>query len=270
MELPEEVLKAFNLGGELVPLKGGQNTSIRVDSAVLKPVEDVSRCERLLSLIDPIQPDGYRLAKPIRNNNGTFVYKGWSCTRFEKGREAKGRIQEKLRVSRLFHRDISHIPIRDLPPADDPWAKAHRIAWQADPLPQQMPEVAREVIRHLLQSVTLNDRYDAQIVHGDLAGNILFDEVLEPLIIDFSPTAAPIEYAEAILVCDCVAWQGSELSDIRLLPYNAFYKEMIIRAIVFRLAVAAMFSEGGSDVFANEYSAYKPIIDYINGSRSNH
>jgi hypothetical protein len=47
------------------------------------------------------------------------------------------------------------------------------------------------------------------------------------LIIDFSRTIAPVEYAEAILVCDNIACDGSLISDL----------EMILRAITFRLSL---------------------------------
>ncbi|XEC97485.1 hypothetical protein AB6A23_13550 [Paenibacillus tarimensis] len=112
--------------------------------------------------------------------------------------------------------------------------------------------------------MSLKRQYKVQFVHGDLSGNILFDQVLTPLIIDFSPTIAPVEYAEAILVCDCIAWQGSDLSEIELFPTDELYKEMIIRAIIFRLAVSAIFAKGNNDqLFIGEYRAFKPIIEYI-------
>jgi hypothetical protein len=102
-----------------------------------------------------------------------------------------------------------------------------------------------------------------QIVHSNLSGNILFDQVLSPLVIDFSPTIAPVEYAEAILVCDCIAWQGSKISEIDLLPDDELYKEMIIRAIIFRLSVSAIFSKGDYLKFYQEYLAFKSIVEYI-------
>ncbi|WP_218098313.1 aminoglycoside phosphotransferase/kinase family protein [Paenibacillus allorhizosphaerae] len=201
------------------------------------------------------------MSKPIRSVNGTFVSEGWICTRFEQGHEAKGRVEEKLRVSRSFHRDLSHISAKDFPLADHPWSKSHRIAWQEDGLPHDMPKEAHDVLTGLLRKVNRDGHYKMQLIHGDLAGNILFDETLPPLIIDFSPTIAPVEYAEAILVCDCIAWQGSTLSELRLLPGDEFYKEMIIRAIIFRLSVSAILSKGNITPFFQDYNAFKPIID---------
>lgn len=264
MGLSEEILNSFNLSGEIIPLSGGQNTSVRVSNAVLKPVDDRQHSEWLLNIIYQINPNGYRISKPIKSKKGTFVSNGWACTHYEKGQDIKGRIEEKLLVSRLFHCDLSSIHFRDLPHTDNPWSKGHRIAWQIDDLPSELPKEIKENINNLLRKVSLKDNYKVQIVHSDLSGNILFDKVLNPLVIDFSPTIAPVEYAEAILVCDCIAWQGSEVSELDLLPGDERYKEMIIRAIIFRLAVCAIFSKGDYNKFLIEYQAFKPIIEYIN------
>lgn len=263
MELSEEILNLFNLSGDIVPLSGGQNTSVKVSNAVLKPIDDIHHSEWILNIIYNINPQGYRVSKPIRSKYGTFVSRGWACTQFEVGKDIKGRIEEKLLVSRLFHHDLSSINFTDIPHTDNPWTKGHRIAWQIDELPGELPKETQEKISDLLSRVSLKERYKVQIVHGDLSGNILFDQVLSPLVIDFSPTIAPVEYAEAILVCDCIAWQGSKVSEIDLFPDDELYKEMIIRAIIFRLAVSAIFSKGDYTMFSQDYQAFKSIIEYI-------
>ncbi|MCM3697966.1 RIO1 family regulatory kinase/ATPase [Paenibacillus macerans] len=263
MGLSNEILNSFNLCGDIIPLTGGQNTAVRVGNAVLKPVDDINHCEWLLNIIYNLNPQGYRLSKPIKSKYGTFVYRGWACTQYEMGKDTKGRIEEKLHVSRLFHRDLSSINFHDFPYTENPWSKGHRIAWQIDELSRGLPRETREIIISILRMVSLKEQYNMQIVHGDLSGNILFDEAMSPLVIDFSPTIAPVEYAEAILVCDCIARQGSKVSEIDLLPNDKLYREMIIRAIIFRLTVSAIFSKGNFDKFSKEYEAFKPIIEYI-------
>lgn len=263
MELSKHIPVSFNLDGELTPLAGGQNTSVKINNAVLKPVDDEPHYEWLLNIIDEIVPGGYRLSKPIKSTSGTYVSRGWVCTRYECGHEKRGEIEEKLRVSRLFHRDLSGVNVQDFPRPDHAWAKAHQIAWQAKELPADIHKETYGIVKKLLQKVSLRESYNLQVVHGDLSGNILFDDRLEPLIIDFSPTVAPVEYAEAILVCDCIAWQGSPISGIDLLPDSELYKEMIIRAVIFRLTVAAICSGQDYDAFMHEYTAFQPIVDKL-------
>lgn len=263
MGLTNEILNSYNLCGDIIPLTGGQNTAVRVGNAVLKPVDDINQCEWLLHIVSNLNPQGYRLSKPVQSKYGTFVYRGWACTQYEIGKDVQGRIEDKLQVSRLFHRDLSTIDFQDFPYIENPWSKGHRIAWQIDELSRDLPREAQEMISPILGMVSLKEQYNMQIVHGDLSGNILFDEAMSPLVIDFSPTIAPVEYAEAILVCDCIAWQGSKVSEIDLLPNDKLYREMILRAIIFRLTVSAIFSKGDFAEFSKEYEAFKPIIEYI-------
>ena len=261
--LSKDVVDSFNLKGDVIPIIGGQNTSVRVKNTVLKPAEDALHAEILLTIIYGIHPQGYRLSKPVKSNKGTFVSHGWICTQFETGHEVNGRVKEKLQVARLFHQDLSIINVNDLPQVNNPWSRAHKVAWQVTELAKEIHIEIRQIIEKLLHKVRLKENYACQIVHADLSGNILFHELLSPLIIDFSPTVAPVEYAEAILVCDCIAWQGSIVSDIDMLLNNEFNKEMIIRAVVFRLAVEAIFSGNDINRFIQQYVLFKPIVDYI-------
>ena len=205
-----------------------------------------------------------QLSKPIKSNNGKFVYKGWCCTRYEPGEHRKGNVKQKLEVSRLLHHDLADTNFINIPKSDDPWSKSQRIAWQNERLPQHISKNAFKILEELLSKVKLKENYKVQIVHSDLSGNILFDKDLTPLIIDFSPAIAPVEYAEAILICDSIAWEESPTSEIELICHSEVNVEMILRAVIFRLSVAAIFAEDNQDEFINEYQNFKPIIDYIN------
>lgn len=265
MKIQNDILYAFNLNGEVSSLNGGQNTSVRVKDAVLKPVgENVQFCEWALNILNKINPNEYRLSKPIISNNGTFVYKGWCCTRYEPGEHRDGNVKQKLEVSRLFHHDLADIDFINIPKAHDPWSISHRIAWQKENLPQNISKEAFKILEELISKIKLKVNYEVQIIHSDLSGNILFDKAQNPLIIDFSPTMAPVQYAEAILACDCIAWQGSPTSELGLICHSIFNIEMILRAVIFRLSVAAIFAGNNHNEFIKEYQNFKPIIDYIN------
>lgn len=264
MKIQSEILNSFNQSGEVHSLTGGQNSSVRVDNAVLKPVGDNTQfCEWGLNILHSINPHGYRLSKPIKCNKGNFVYRGWCCTGYEPGEHRQGEVKQKLEVARLFHKDLVNIDFNDIPKADDPWSIAHDIAWQKENLPPNISKEAFKIIDDLICMVKLKENYKVQIIHSDLSGNILFDNVLSPLIIDFSPKIAPIEYAEAILVCDCIAWQGSPTSELELICNSMFSIEMIVRAVIFRLSTAAIFTGDNKDEFIKEYKKFIPILDYI-------
>ncbi|MDJ1501257.1 hypothetical protein [Xanthocytophaga agilis] len=264
MNLSKDILDAFTLKGESMPLLGGQHTSVRVGDFVLKPIDtNVRYYEWLLTVYNAIHPKGYRLAKPVRSHQETFLYKGWCCTQYEPGEFRNGKLFEKLEVARLFHTDLAELSFQDMPSADHKWAKAHQIAWQKEGLLREITGDAYTILKDLLSGLILQDSYPMQIIHADLAGNILFDDTLAPLIIDFSPTIAPVEYAEAILVCDSIAWYGSRLEELHYLSQSEFVREMMLRAIVFRLTVAALSTHENEVVFRNEYECFQPIIQYL-------
>ncbi|TDQ40677.1 hypothetical protein [Aureibacillus halotolerans] len=259
--IPRNVLEAFQLDGDAIKLPGGQGTSVKVGNAVLKPVEDdPAYVDWVSSVLDDLQPKGYRLATPMRTKEGSSVYQGWSCARFEEGQPMEGNVEGKLKVARLFHKDLAGSPYRSAPTVENPWSRGHRIAWCQEEIPIETNATAKEVLHQLLTSITRHPDYETQLIHGDLAGNILFHQTLPPVVIDFSPTIAPAAYGESILLCDCIAWQGSSLQAMHLLPENNHSKEMITRALIFRLAVAAIFANGDDRSFAAELKAYEPIV----------
>lgn len=262
MKIGNDILEGFNLKGDIAPLHGGQDLAVIINDTVLKPLGDnIELSQWSLNMFSKINPHGYRLSRPLLSTNGTFIYNGWCCTHFEPGNAVNGHIKEKLEVSRMFHKDLAKVDFTPMPKAKDPWSRAQRIAWQKDPLPKSICDKANEVLSWLLLKVTLKKEYKTQVIHSDLAGNILFHENLEPLVIDFSPVIAPEEYAEAILVCDCIAWQDSPIEDLNLICSSKFNAEMIIRAVIFRLCVAALFAEDDDEEFDNEYKCFKPIIE---------
>jgi hypothetical protein len=262
--IDNDILKAFNLSGTAASLGGGQNTSLRVEDAVLKPAsDDEPFMEWGLTVLNDINPHGYRLSKPIASKYGTFIYKGWSCTRYEPGEHINGNVKQKLEVSRLFHRDLAGMSFANMPKSNDRWSISHRVAWQKEGLPGNIHKEACAVLEKLLSGLELKASYNMQIVHADLSGNILFSDALGPLIIDFSPTVAPAEYAEAILVCDSIAWHGCPVTDIDLIYQSEFHGEMMRRAVIFRLAVAAIFAGNDYDMFIGEYRNFKPILEYL-------
>jgi hypothetical protein len=67
------------------------------------------------------------------------------------------------------------------------------------------------------------------LIHGDLTGNVLFDDELPPAIIDFTPYWRPLEFQSAIVVADALVWEGAppELAD-------AVAPQYLLRALIYR------------------------------------
>jgi len=254
----KDIIKAFNITGAVTKLAGGQGTSIKVGEYVLKPVDDADYTNWCMTVLDDIIPRGYRIAKPIRSMYGNYVYKNYVCTKFEIGVEQDGMIDEKLKISKAFHNDLRTRSFLDMPYADDPWSNAHRIVWREMRLPEQIHSLSKGIVAPLLMRLDNRNRKNGQIIHSDLGGNILFDKSLEPLIIDFSPTIGTRDYADAIMVCDQIAWAGISLNFLDRIPD----KQNILRAVLFRLITMVLFDPQNDTLFMTEYLSFKKILDY--------
>ncbi len=73
-----------------------------------------------------------------------------------------------------------------------------------------------------------------QLVHADLAGNVLLDRAGAPVIIDFAPAWRPVHWADAVCVLDSVLWLEASRAALEHWSTSAGRGAML-RAIVFRL-----------------------------------
>ncbi len=94
----------------------------------------------------------------------------------------------------------------------------------------------------------------AQLIHGDLAGNVLFADGLPPAVIDFSPYWRPKGYASSIIVTDAVVWHSADLALLTSAMDSRDDVQLLVRALLFRL-----LAERDP---AKQASAYRPAIDY--------
>jgi hypothetical protein len=190
MKVQKDVLDAFNLNGNIESLSGGQNTSVRVNDAVLKPIDDVSHYEWLLNIISGITPQQYRLSKPIKSNDGTFIYNGWCCTRYEPGKNKEGNVKQKLHVSRLFHNDLAKKTFDNMPKIDNPWSKSDLIAWQKEKLPQNLSKQTINKLEELLRRVRLKEHYKVpRELHP-----LTYCELSHPRHMPFQPQYEPSQH----------------------------------------------------------------------------
>jgi len=73
-----------------------------------------------------------------------------------------------------------------------------------------------------------------QLVHADLAGNVLLDAAGAPVVIDIAPSWRPARWAEAICVLDAVLWLGAEPASMAAWAAGT-ERAAMVRAILFRI-----------------------------------
>jgi len=126
-----------------------------------------------------------------------------------------------------------------------PWAVADRVAWGEAPIPARLAGRTRAVVERALDRAEGGEDRAVQIIHGDLAGNVLFPSTGRPVIIDLSPYRRPVGHATAIAVVDQICWHGAGPSRVALAGAAD-----LARAVVFRIVAAGLQSTGAGEAEA--------------------
>lgn len=258
---PPHVLAAFGLpGATATSLPGGQGRSWLVTAGVsreplessaplvLKPVADPLEAEEVSWLAEALAPVcaadaldlGIRLPADVpataAGTGGRWVVDGWRASTWVAGEPGPtGHWVELLAAARAFTAAVSHLP---RPPflerRANPWAVADRAAWDEQPMAVHPDQ--RDLVDRLfaLARRAPAPQGPAQLVHGDLTGNVLFAEGLPPAVIDLSPYWRPAAFAGAVVVADGLLWwdQGADLLGA---AGDAGEVGVVARALLFRL-----------------------------------
>jgi uncharacterized protein (TIGR02569 family) len=251
-----EVRAAFDVG-ELRPLPGGQGATFTTGDVVLKPVLDEREAEWLAAVLEALPPSAdLRVIRPVAAVDGRWVVDGWAAYEHLEGAERGGDWRAALDVSHRFHALVASVPWSPVLDRDHAWAVGDAFAWGERRLP--VPARFRSVFEQLRSRREPIDE-TPQLVHGDLCGNILFHDDLPPAVIDVSPFWRPVRYADAIVVVDAIGWSGAE--DAALVPFSdPVGRQLLIRAILFRLASALVLGGDDHQRLGSEVAASERIV----------
>jgi uncharacterized protein (TIGR02569 family) len=82
---------------------------------------------------------------------------------------------------------------------------------------------------------------ESQLIHGDLTGNVLFDEELPPAILDLSPYCRPARFASAVVVADALVWQRADEALVHAFDTDAEFPQHLVRALIYRIVTDRLF-----------------------------
>lgn len=252
---PDHVLDLFAAEGVLEPLPGGRGTSWRAGDLVLSPGHDESEAwlapiqARLAVRLDEAAPRSLRLALPVPARDGSLTVAGWAATRFEPGTTPCHDLPTLRAAAHLLHAHLATaVPARPtgLDARTDRWAVAGRQAY--DPEDALRAAAGRpepglaDLVAPLAAGLDDTDLGREQLVHADLAGNVLLDASGAPFVIDFSPAWRPPLWAEAVCVLDSVLWHGAPVTALEE------WREGVERQAMLRAAIFRVLSDEPCDV----------------------
>lgn len=229
------VRAAFGCEGKPVRLPGGRSTAWQCGDRVLKPLDGdadaVAWAE--FALGDPARrAAGVRWTHPVRSRTGALVVDGWTAWTYVAGRHEPRRWADAIRAGEAFAGALADLPRPGfLDDRSDPWAVADRVAWAEHDVAGLADDPDVRALRAVLRPVDLA----AQVVHGDLTGNVLVAPGLPPAVIDPSVYWRPVGYGSAIVVVDALAHEGGTLDLLRVPRDRDRLPQLLVRAALFRL-----------------------------------
>lgn len=229
----DAVLAAFGLNGSPVPLAGGQGTASSVDAVVLKPLDmEPAMMAWQHSLLAGLAGRGdFRVSVPLHGTDGSLIAHGWTAWRYEPGDHRERSWQDIIAVGRRLHHALEAEPEPSFLHARmDQWSIGDKVAWG------DLPATDYAAINYLSTLVAALEPVDArcQLIHGDLSGNVLFDDDLPPLVIDLSPYWRPPAFASAIVIVDAMAFEGAGADVIEPLLDDPDVPQYLLRAVIYR------------------------------------
>lgn len=256
-----DILNAFGVREVPHLLPGGAGTTYRAGNIVLKPIANSAEADWFAYLFNSMEEVGFRVARPIQSAHSTWSVNSWTASHFVLGKEIKGRWEEKITVSRAFHRALSgYAQPPHIARAQHPWAIADRFAWGEEEVNyhRQLAPALQELLV-LIQPISL----PSQLIHGDITGNILFHDPLPPAVIDMAPYWRPAEFATAIIVVDSIVWEGASGTLMESIINTEHMHQLLLRAAIRRIMELDSIHKQFSYDCLDQVDAYGHLITLL-------
>lgn len=250
---PDHVVAAFAPGSAPVPLAGGRGSAWRAGEVVLKPADTTPEMQEWQAgILSSIPTDGFRVAPPPRAASGAFIVEGWIAAPFLAGSHEPRRWPDIIAVGRRFHEALKNVARPAfLDSRADPWSIADRVAWGD----LDLGPYRRRTIVSRLEPALRPLRAPAQMIHGDLTGNVLFADPEPPAVIDLSPYWRPPAFASAIVVADALVWEGADESLLEVVDDIDDFGQFLARALLYRIVTEAIARPEGNQAFDDAHVA---------------
>ena len=269
------VLSAFGISVAPALLPGGEGTSWRAGQAVLKPAGDLRAARWTADLYRDLaarREPGFRVPRPLRTAAGDWVAQdplggAWVAWQWLPGEPASWAgvspsWPRLIAASRAFHTALAGRPAPPWLGRDgSPWTIGDQVAWgERDPgsVLAAAPGPLAGQLRSLLAALR-PVRLPAQLIHGDLGGNVLFAAGEPPAVIDFSPYWRPAGLALAVAAVDALTWSGADPAILDELVGEPELDQLLAHAHVYRLVTEVVFRRGDLGSLERVARASQPV-----------
>lgn len=258
-----EVLASFGASADPVSLPGGRGTAWRAGEVVLKPAGDPRVARWTADLYRDLaarREPGFRVPRPLGTADGDWVAHdplggAWVTWQWLPGEPASWSgvspfWPSLIAASRAFHAALVGRPAPPWLGRDgSQWTVGDQVAWgERDPgsVLAAAPGPLAAQLRSLIAALR-PVRLPAQLIHGDLGGNVLFAAGEPPAVIDFSPYWRPAGLALAVAAVDALTWSGAEPAILGELADQPELDQLLARAHVGRLVTEIVSRRGDRD-----------------------
>lgn len=248
-------------------LLGGQGRSWRCADLVLKPVDNEPEHQWVADVFnDWACSDTVRVPRPVVAIDGGWVYDGWAAHHWEPGSTAS--VRDEPTVVRVACEHF-HFAVKDLDRPgfldhrDDAWSFGDRVAWQ-----EQEPQGSALTLGLIDDRLTALRPVEspAQVVHGDIGGNVLVADGLPPAVIDWPPYFRPAGWALAVAAVDAISWDGAPVTLLHEWGDVPEWDQVLLRAVIYRMAThgrneAVGLPTGSTEEYVDRYgSALQAVL----------
>ncbi|HXV91761.1 MAG TPA: TIGR02569 family protein [Pseudonocardia sp.] len=243
--LPPHIRSAFGVpDAEPRPVAWAGRRAWHCGDLLIRPVADNAVAAWSAGVLDGLEVEGLRLARPVRSSDGRWVVAGWAACRFVAG-ALEPRYDDVVSASLRLHTALADVTRpRMLDGRDDLLSRSASAAWGESRLTLD-PDTGGDLYAELAP-YRRPIRLTPQVVHAELFGAMLFDSAGTPALIDLVPLWRPTEWAAAVIVVDAVAWGGADEGLIDRWAHLEEWPQCLLRAVLYRLALHAQHPEASA------------------------
>jgi uncharacterized protein (TIGR02569 family) len=249
VELPPHVRTAFGVS-ELPPrpVAWAGRYAWQCGEVLIRPVADNAVAAWSAGVLDGLHVEGVRLARPVRASDGRWIVAGWAASRYLSG-ALEPRYDAVVETANRLHAATAAVARpRLLDDRNDLLARS--VAGAFGEVKLSLNPACGGGLYSQLAAYRTPIRAASQIVHPELFGAVLFDREGSAGLVDLVPCWRPPEWAAAVIVVDALAWGDADPGLIQRWDSTPEWPQMLLRAVLHRLALHALHPEGSPRTLA--------------------